>query len=428
METRRGTTLKERLEKFLSHPLVIVATAFVIRLFYLYFFSLFDKPPVMDGRDYDTFASNLLRFREYSLSPGTASALRPPVYPLFLALIYCIFGHSYIAVRLLQAIISSLSCLLIAVLGEKMWNRGVGTLSAWLFAIHPGSIYLVGRFLSETLFVFLFILTLLLIIKNKTHWSGILLGVSILIRPNVVLFIPLLILFFWFIYGKKGGFLRRSLLILLEIFLLNLPWVIRNYLVFHEIVPFTNHGGWTFFACNNPLANGGYVSGPLDRMLGFEAHFNYAPSNLPLWKDSTEVRSDRTFLKKGLQWVWKNPKDFGLLIPKKLEKTWNPFRKPSQSFAKKFTIIFGIYYLFIMLLAIGGFLFTLTQWKRFFLIYSPILAVTINSVIFYGSTRMRFPSDPFLILLSSIGLDLILRIKRKKLLNGREFPKITLVI
>jgi hypothetical protein len=73
-----------------------------------------------DGRLYSQIARNVLEHRSYSIEtedPYPPTYIRVPGYPLFLAGVYSLFGHENDrAVRVVQAILDTLTCWLIALL------------------------------------------------------------------------------------------------------------------------------------------------------------------------------------------------------------------------------------------------------------------------------------------------------------------------
>src|ERR1044072_931220 len=75
-----------------------------------------DEPD--DGRVYSQLARNILEQHVYShesQAPYAPSIIRLPGYPLFLAGVYAVFGHGNdTAVRVVQAVIDTLTCGLIA--------------------------------------------------------------------------------------------------------------------------------------------------------------------------------------------------------------------------------------------------------------------------------------------------------------------------
>ncbi|HEV8590125.1 MAG TPA: hypothetical protein VGQ72_14715, partial [Pyrinomonadaceae bacterium] len=73
-----------------------------------------------DGRVYAQMARNVLEQHVYSHDaepPYNPSLIRLPGYPFFLAAIYAVFGHDNNgAVRVIQALIDTATCVLIALL------------------------------------------------------------------------------------------------------------------------------------------------------------------------------------------------------------------------------------------------------------------------------------------------------------------------
>ena len=91
-----------------------------------------DEPD--DGRLYTRIALNILDQQKYSIEteePYTPTYIRVPGYPLFLAGIYALFGHeNNRAVRVVQAVLDTITCWLIALLAlawSPSGNRTYGT-------------------------------------------------------------------------------------------------------------------------------------------------------------------------------------------------------------------------------------------------------------------------------------------------------------
>ena len=74
---------------------------------------------------------------------GFPTAQWPPAYPFLLAGIYKAFGHNIIVPKVANALAGGLTCLLIYLIAARVFNRRVGLLGAFLFAIFPGAVVLV---------------------------------------------------------------------------------------------------------------------------------------------------------------------------------------------------------------------------------------------------------------------------------------------
>ncbi len=132
------------------------------------------------------------------------------------------WGHIAVIGRYISALLSSMSILLIFLVGKKIFSPAVGLLSAFLLAFSPWAIREAHFATTETMLVF-FLLLLLLISNKKPVLSGIILGLATAAKTTSVLFalIPLtrlvLPLTFFSRPLKKSQSIRQTIL---SIFLL----------------------------------------------------------------------------------------------------------------------------------------------------------------------------------------------------------------
>jgi len=81
----------------------------------------------------------------------------------FLALVFKLFGTGFAglqAARIIQAVISSVTILLVYLIAGKLFNKNVALLAAFLVAFYVPNIVTVGYMLTETLFTMLLCLLL----------------------------------------------------------------------------------------------------------------------------------------------------------------------------------------------------------------------------------------------------------------------------
>jgi len=239
-----------------------------------------------DGLGYAQIARNVLEQHVYSHAteaPFDPSYVRLPGYPLFLASVYSVFGHTNnSAVRIVQALIDTGTCALVAWLAF-LWQpderRKIATAIAalTLAAVNPFTTIYAATILTEVPATFLIVAACVAATiafqsdkfeRELRCWaiSGLLLGVDVLFRPDVGLIaasigITLVVARFR-LFGvrprdgsPKGGTpepSRRSLLSLRSklsriilagavfsfAFALALaPWTIRNWRTFHVFQP-----------------------------------------------------------------------------------------------------------------------------------------------------------------------------------------------
>jgi 4-amino-4-deoxy-L-arabinose transferase-like glycosyltransferase len=194
-----------------------------------------------DSEGYLQIAENLNEYGSFSESPEPPlipNSFRTPLYSTFIAGILAL-GAGKIGVIIIQIILASLTSVLIYMLGIKFLSYKVALLAAILFAIEPYSIFISGIMLTETLFTFLLVLSIYLFTKNSNFknelllkgGAGIVLGLTTLTRPLTIFLIPLGFLIIILMKWRK---FRIQLTVLLAIVFLSgslltlVPWMIRN--------------------------------------------------------------------------------------------------------------------------------------------------------------------------------------------------------
>ncbi|MCU0725458.1 MAG: glycosyltransferase family 39 protein, partial [Planctomycetes bacterium] len=175
---------------------------------------MFDEP-ILDARIYldwsrEIAGGDLLGERVFFLNPLYAYVLAPVVG---------LAGPSsdLLAIRTLQVILGALSAMLVAGTARRLAGPGTGLLAGLLTAAWPLLLYYEQRVMSVTLAVFLNALALRLLVRfadrpgiRAAFLAGLPIGLSILTRPNVALFLVLLPL--WFLSAARPGRRVRSAL------------------------------------------------------------------------------------------------------------------------------------------------------------------------------------------------------------------------
>ena len=250
--------------------MLIVLLSFLFSLGYSFIYKIV---PVVDAQAYDKIAVNLLAgngFKEEATKSyefDYAIVRAGPAYEFFLAGIYAVFGHHYEIVWILQALLHTVSAYLIFLSCREIFKEKgdvIGLIAAALFGLHPDLIEISAMLMTETLYLFLMALVIWLFIKlyqkpERTCYSVFLsfaTGLAILSRPPIILFVP--IIFVFYILNKKY---KQCALFSLVFILTLLPWVIRNYLIYHQFILTTLIGEYNLWIGNTLLANGGQISG-----------------------------------------------------------------------------------------------------------------------------------------------------------------------
>jgi len=231
-----------------KYLILIFILALILRLTYVLFFPQLEIES--DALEYDTIGWNLASGAGFSLDPRVPTPVRPPMYPFFLSLIYLIFGHSYLTVRLAQAIVGALTCLVVYWIGKEIFDEGVGGATSLIFALYPALIGYTGSLLSETLFTFLLSIVVLFLVravKNRSSKlfavSGAFLGVATLCRSAMISFPLFLLMGLWILHRLNVKTIVHFLVFLLAMVIVLAPWTLRNYYYFHTLLPVAAKGG-----------------------------------------------------------------------------------------------------------------------------------------------------------------------------------------
>lgn len=389
---------------------LIFLFAFVIRFIAVLSFSAGYQVLSADAADYDRFAINLLSGKGF-IDPVTElpTSSRTPLYPLFLAVIYYFFGHSYFAVRIVQCILGSLLCIIIFYTGKALFEKKVGLLSAAILCAYPpyifysffgGPVFL----LSENLFTFLLGIFTLFVIKIlfiKTNFinsfiSGLLTGLLVLTRPVFALF-PFFLAVLIF-YKEKSIFftVRQTLVILAGFLVIIAPWAGRNYIVHKAFVPFSTEGGFVLYAGNNPEANGAGLT---------DTDFLFSKEELNRLNSIPEAEKDSMFRAKVKEFLISNYKKLPILSLKKLLVFWDPYTTDYTS-KNAYSRRFNPWFFFIIIFALPAIIASLKSGLNINNLLLPFMFIyfIIMTIIFFGEPRFRYPLEPYLIILASYGI------------------------
>lgn len=117
----------------------------------------------VDSATYETLAKELAINERFATPDGTPNAYRLPGYPLFLAMIFKAVGVNHHAALWVQIILASLIPLLVFFLAQVLFprRRRIAWGGAFITTCHLGYVLYSGFMMSETLFIFFFLLFLI---------------------------------------------------------------------------------------------------------------------------------------------------------------------------------------------------------------------------------------------------------------------------
>jgi hypothetical protein len=231
------------------------------------------KPMTHDEREYLALAQSLQQGRGLHYPPGHQSGTaaqfgRAPGYPAFLALLAAPANPDVAPtrVKVAQSFLGALAVWMIGVIAMRAAGVRAGEIAAWIAACYPALVWTPSYVFSESLFMPLALATVMVLHAGRvradeertprggsalTVAAGLLAGAGILVRPAMLLFLPLVAI--WFVRRKRW---TLALAFCVSAAAVVTPWTLRNAKEYGRFVLVASEGGVTFWTGNHPLAIG----------------------------------------------------------------------------------------------------------------------------------------------------------------------------
>jgi len=199
------------------------------------------------------FLSNFSDMHDYNelAVEGGFNTYLPPLYPLFLRLVYTVFGnYNYRAVYITQGIISSLMILMLYDIVKRIANEIAALSAAAICAVYPNFIAYSLTTMTESLSIFIVVLLVWLLFRpfgdtKKAIVLGCVLAAGIFIKSAIIFFVPATLLVS-----------RKRLILVVALIALLSPWIVWNAVVHEKLAPVSDTGALNFYATYNPAATG----------------------------------------------------------------------------------------------------------------------------------------------------------------------------
>lgn len=400
---------------------------FLLRLTYVFFFGWQDLKD--DAISYNTYALAIVNQADWLANPSFQGDYRPPGYPVFLSVIYSVFGvENFFAVYLFQAIISTLTVYYVFKLSASMF----GEKKAFLALVWAGFYFFYirydGMILRETLIFFLVIFSFFHLwvflnrkepshcVKNPNLW-GFLIAFTVLLHTDAryLFYIPFLVILF-VIYCDFWIGIKTYSWVLAMLILLLVPWTIRNYIAYDGIV-LINTRTLDARQKNISIRLNTLSAKPLTYIVG----------------EDYPSEEERALIKEGKNPNNRSPEEVALIkkdvyapasfIGRKLyqmKEMWLPFRfwsdyapsclgLPTAKFQKSWSLRHNLvsivfYGTLIPFMFCGLFYLFQTGNKAVWLLLFPIFVHALLHFLMFGIDRYRMPVDAFVIILGCYGV------------------------
>ena len=211
-----------------------------------------------DAESYTLIGRNLAQGNGFVFEAGRAvTSWRAPAYPYFLSFVFRMFHDSYFAARIAQAFLWTVTSLIVFFLARVTVGVRYSLLACALTGFNPTFLGFTGVLYSESLFICLFVLSVLGICHLHTRrklWvallAGCAVGLSVLTRSTALILVPAL----WtmFVVHRCKRPVWPYLVATLTAILVVGTWTARNWEVHHRLILVESNAGLNLFHGSRP--------------------------------------------------------------------------------------------------------------------------------------------------------------------------------
>jgi 4-amino-4-deoxy-L-arabinose transferase-like glycosyltransferase len=373
---------------------------------------------ISDAGEYDSIGQSLATGHGFTFA-GQPDSYRTPGYPFFLGVVYSLFESSHLAVRVLQGLFDFASCLLLYLIGKRLFNERIALTSLAIFALLPTQLLYVSEIMTETIFTtFLLLSVWLACLYTRTQKPilpaliGFVIGYATLIRPAVLL-LPLVFLLFFHSDAKHVQF--RNLAVVLALMsvcaaLVIVPWMWRNYVTFDHFA-LTSNAGENLWIGHHEGANGTY---------------NFSTNDNPLQSVADDFKRSDLGEKLAFQFVREHPlseipltikkiafffsADYWLVMTLDYHERWKTYPNAASiygEFSLPLALSVLLPFCIVAMLAIFGLSFARGDDRvSITFVRNILLYWLMTEVLVFASPRFRVPVNGLFVLAAAYGIEL----------------------
>jgi len=323
-----------------------------------------------------------------------------PVYPAILSAGIGLGANSDAAVfrfgRIVNAVFSCASILLISMLARAICGDRAGIIAAGIFAIDPILLFFNGLVLTETVHIAILLAAMCCLARLSSRYApllagcgGLLLGLGAMTRSTGFMLVFAMLPAVWLL-TKPGRRRAMVALCLVGSIMALAPMVTRNYAVLGEFVPVRTGGGASLMEALGPWADG---SPGMDRIV-----YPAMPD------DANEVERDRICRKAAMDWARENLGAALRLCVVKLARTWSPLMHAEGYSGTGLQAVALASSIPVYILAGCGAFLMRKRPAILLLLASPVVYFSLVHMVFVGSVRYRAAMMPMMIVLAAVAL------------------------
>lgn len=334
-----------------------------------------------------------------------------PFYSAICALFSIVFGSQLIYYAVLICVISGINMLLLVLITKRLFDERTAYISAIIY-LFSSTLYVYNTDLLAAPLVILLNMSCLLAFllytdnpEKKVYLilSGLFLGLSVITRPNILIFAVLLS-----IYILVNPFRRHVLFFILPILLCILPVTVVNYMKSGEFILVEDSGPAVLYSSNNYNSIGiGYSPPGVLHVL--ESRYTrdqaFTPDTMEIFKEIAEAlhnsslrigEINKFYLRETKKQVLGNPKRYISLSVKRIWYSLHFFSDYDViSSLRRGNHIRGLFFLiptgFIIVFGITGLVFFGKQHIKYPVILIYLASYLAFFFLFYVTERLRLP-------------------------------------
>lgn len=354
---------------------------------------------ILHGRGYldvgRQFAYQYSKTTATRLEPG---AFWPPGYPVFLAGVEWLFGASWYATRMAGVATGGVTVLLVGLLGRAIAGRSVGIVAAVLVALSPLLVAVDGSLMSETLYVPLILLALLVAHHARNRpalwwWAllGLVVGLATLTRQDALLLVPCAVVPAAVLsHANARTIVARIAVSIVVSGAVVAPWVVRNAIVLGDATITTGSQATAIGGANCAVT----YRGPA---IGF---WDGGCAGIPHYLDTNEVEFSRRARQRGISYAEHHVTRVPVVAAARFARVWGLWNPADQALRERMEtrnrswqeVMWPVSIVTLALGLLG--LRVLSRDRRpIAMLVAPMAMTTTVAIATYGNTRFRAPAE-----------------------------------
>jgi hypothetical protein len=250
--------------------------------------------------------------------PADTSLLaRAPGYSIFLSAVYSVTASSYFYVQIAQNLLNSISPVLIFLIAGSLIGWRIGLASGALAAVSHHLSYHSNLVLPDSLAALPVLSAVYVLVRARGRGAstlaayglaGLLFGAATWLRPNLLLMGPLMAVMVTLASNRRGQAMRSAWLIAFVPFLVVAPITIRNYLIFHRLVPISENMGIVLWEGIGDAGGAGSGAPTSDREVAEQDVVMYGDSRYAeSWATPDGITRDRDRIRRSVGVIARHP-------------------------------------------------------------------------------------------------------------------------